>query len=614
MEHALEDENVDGAWHDSVENFAMEMQDITELPSTIDVELSTHGVFGQHEITGPDFFHANIAESSHGHLDDSTLEQQAVEQLNDASSQGLVSQQNIMEHRDFLLCSKSPSTPEVHELVLSLSKQFEQFGGSGEFLQCQVKKKPPDYSSLDVQGLEAIMSQTGDPRFSWKKATFIIDHPPSVRNLVPDTDGVQVNFCGPSAAVRSDEIDGQVVWRIGGCGTPTTNKVKPWKFWLGDAPKFYVCMFVPFTHRAKRSRKSDPGSEGAVEECSGDHQAVIEVEADELVEKMFQRMKLDGRLTESAEGSPERIKQETNYRKSLKTTLHTLMLPFTPKGADQRWADDVFEPNYPRLSLDQVFDHIDRYGHLPWIRSEKAVRETGVNLVEDHVDQLAAVEHLYLYFRERDEKQSQPEAEQEQLQVLRCENMCPEARELSMLPDAERLPALRRKNREFISRVFAYSKLSPKRMCPLTGRACPDNRGRIAAVAKQIVEIVGGGDYDVKGISALIRNLGADWEEQAFMIASEAVNRCAQGLVSKQPCGKITMLPCSQCSICVACWFITVVRLCKHVYCCFLRSMINFQQGLILLNISRRRMFPPLEGKVGSESSAICPRIQQDFI
>ena len=552
--------NVDGSWHEPVSQEDIEIQSIMEQPSPIAVNhdgiLSTHGVFGQQEIIDPDnFFHANIAESSRSLVNEqtSTLEQQTVmelpgtlaEPLTDASLQRLISQQNIIDIDDFSLYSNSPGLMELHIFVLNLWKQFEQFGGSGEFRQCQVKRKPPGFGSLDVQELEEIISQTGHPRFSWKKASFVIDHPPSVRNPVSGTDGVQVTFPGPKGATPSVASDGQVVWRVGGDKVPETSRVKPWRFWVGDDPKFYILIFVPFLHRrstgAKRYRINVSGSNGAAKESSGDSAdqfASIEDETDEFVEKMLQRMKSDGRLTEGAKGSPERIKQETNYRKSLKTTLLTLMLPFTSKGTDQRWADEVLKPNFGRLSLEQVFVHIDKYGHLPWIRSEKAIQETGVNLVEDHVDLLAAVEHLYLYFREWAENQSQPEAEQEQLRVVCGENMCSEARELSMLPDAERLPALRRKNREFISRVFAYSKLSPTRMCSSTGGARHDDCDRIAAVAKQIVKMVGGEDHDLKGISTQIRKLGVDWEEQAFMIAREAVNRCAEGLTSKKPCGK----------------------------------------------------------------------------
>jgi hypothetical protein len=60
-----------------------------------------------------------------------------------------------------------------------------------------------------------------------------------------------------------------------------------------------------------------------------DQQARIENEINVFVENMEQHMKLDVRLTKGADGSPERIKQETDYRNSLKTTLRTLMGPFT---------------------------------------------------------------------------------------------------------------------------------------------------------------------------------------------------------------------------------------------------------------------------------------------
>jgi hypothetical protein len=93
--------------------------------------------------------------------------------------------------------------------------------------------------------------------------------------------------------------------------------------------------------------------------------------------------------------------------------------------------------------------------------------------------------------------------------VAREQNLAPEAREVSVLPEAERLPALRSKNREFLSRVFAYSGLSPERICPVVGGArhsetpsaeqdCDHVAAVPAAVAKQAVEIVGGVEHDLK--------------------------------------------------------------------------------------------------------------------
>jgi hypothetical protein len=111
---------------------------------------------------------------------------------------------------------------------------------------------------------------------------------------------------------------------------------------------------------------------------------------------------------------------------------------------DQKWADKVFKPNYERLEHTQVFAFMDKYGPLPWIRSEKTVQETGVDLVEDHINLLEAVENLYRFFRDWLEKRSQPkpgpEVEQEQLQgMVGCgENSGPEVRKMSMLPDAAR--------------------------------------------------------------------------------------------------------------------------------------------------------------------------------
>jgi hypothetical protein len=60
------------------------------------------------------------------------------------------------------------------------------------------------------------------------------------------------------------------------------------------------------------------------------------------------------------------------------------------------WSDHVFAPNYVRLTLDQIRQHIDANGFLPWMRSEDEVATTGVDPAGDLADLLETVENLFL--------------------------------------------------------------------------------------------------------------------------------------------------------------------------------------------------------------------------
>ena len=93
--------------------------------------------------------------------------------------------------------------------------------------------------------------------------------------------------------------------------------------------------------------------------------------------------------------------QQKRFEKSLDKALKTLLERFVGDKAPPKWADDVFTDGYDRhFPLQEVWDHIENYGKLPWIRSEKAVQQSGIHLEEDLVSILEAVENLYLYFRD----------------------------------------------------------------------------------------------------------------------------------------------------------------------------------------------------------------------
>jgi hypothetical protein len=103
------------------------------------------------------------------------------------------------------------------------------------------------------------------------------------------------------------------------------------------------------------------------------------------------------------------------------------------------------------------------------------VKETGIDLrlEKDHVNLLEAFENLFLYLRDMDQRIDS--SQHYQLPADWCQ----------MLPEE-----LRRRRREFRSRVFAYSNLSPKliahqpegpskleKSCP----RCPENCGNAAS-------------------------------------------------------------------------------------------------------------------------------------
>jgi hypothetical protein len=104
------------------------------------------------------------------------------------------------------------------------------------------------------------------------------------------------------------------------------------------------------------------------------------------------------------------------------------------------WADKVFRPSYKQYKIEQVWEFIDTYGHLPWIRPEAVVQKTGFDPERDHVNLLETVENLFLYFRLMYERVGS-------LQEVQAPSRMP-----------AQLDPIRR---EFRTRVLSYSNLSP---------------------------------------------------------------------------------------------------------------------------------------------------------
>lgn len=65
------------------------------------------------------------------------------------------------------------------------------------------------------------------------------------------------------------------------------------------------------------------------------------------------------------------------------------------------WSDYVFDPDYELATLDEVKNHIDKYGHLPNIPSEQEVLKNGIQVGDMHKKLLAKIEELTLYLIEQ---------------------------------------------------------------------------------------------------------------------------------------------------------------------------------------------------------------------
>ncbi len=99
---------------------------------------------------------------------------------------------------------------------------------------------------------------------------------------------------------------------------------------------------------------------------------------------------------------------------TVKGLIHTQEVKVDLLGAVA--PDYVFYDDYPLRSLQEVQQHIDRYGHLPNIPSAKEMEKEGVNLKEMNLKLLEKIEELTLYVIEQQKKQEQLQQRIEQLE------------------------------------------------------------------------------------------------------------------------------------------------------------------------------------------------------
>lgn len=93
-------------------------------------------------------------------------------------------------------------------------------------------------------------------------------------------------------------------------------------------------------------------------------------------------------------------KQEINGGLDVAGTIRSKEVKIEATG----WSDYVFGKNYSLPKLTDVENHIQKYGHLPNIPSEKEVLENGVNVVEMQAKLLEKIEELTLYVIEQDKE------------------------------------------------------------------------------------------------------------------------------------------------------------------------------------------------------------------
>jgi len=79
------------------------------------------------------------------------------------------------------------------------------------------------------------------------------------------------------------------------------------------------------------------------------------------------------------------------------------------------WPDFVFTPKYHILSLNELDNFIQQYGHLPGIPTADDVKENGIKLGEINRKLLQKVEELTLYIIEQDKKIKAMEKEIQEL-------------------------------------------------------------------------------------------------------------------------------------------------------------------------------------------------------
>lgn len=81
------------------------------------------------------------------------------------------------------------------------------------------------------------------------------------------------------------------------------------------------------------------------------------------------------------------------------------------------WCDYVFQDTYDLLSLKEVADHIDEYGHLHRTPSAAEIKENGLEMKAATLNQQEKIEEIYLHLIELNERLKAVEAENAKLRA-----------------------------------------------------------------------------------------------------------------------------------------------------------------------------------------------------
>jgi hypothetical protein len=393
--------------------------------------------------------------------------------------------------------------------------------GPAAFPHCPIFAKPPGYKHQLALLLEEEAAKFDPPSFAMRPAACIVDES---RGADPHrAEGDRVSFegqstCYPDTGQGCDKglgEDGNLfVTRKGGDKIPPDKTIKLWKFQIvrgeDKTPldnSIYVCIFVPYRPHLSRT----PISKTA---CAEDH---VDEETAAMIENFVVAVATEhqrrGMLT--GEGQAQR------YRKDLMKAIKTVCKRFIGPKSDPKWADNVFRPDYKQKTLEQVFEFIDRYGHLPWIRSEAVVQESGIDLEKDHVNLLEAVENLFLYLRRsNDEKKDSDEEDQP--------------------PNGMPAQWNTLDRREFLTRVLLYSNL-PLNIIARQNSSELDKR-EAEVIAQEIVTRLPRGkeekdpQEDARSIAGFLS--GKLSKVEALDIATEAARRKNEGETIRTACGK----------------------------------------------------------------------------
>ncbi|MEX0965635.1 MAG: hypothetical protein WD077_00220 [Bacteroidia bacterium] len=98
------------------------------------------------------------------------------------------------------------------------------------------------------------------------------------------------------------------------------------------------------------------------------------------------------------------------------------------------WSDFVFNEDYRLMSLSDVKEYIDQYGHLPNIPSEKVIFEEGIDVADMQARQLQKIEELTLYIINQEEQLKNQEVVVDEQQV-RIEKLEQKLEEMMLILD-----------------------------------------------------------------------------------------------------------------------------------------------------------------------------------